>query len=524
MKKITFLLFIFISTFSFAQIVIGNGTNETQGTPFDPYFGHTYSQSIYPASSINATAGNITGLQWYYSGTTTGVLSTDLVIYIAHTSKSTFSSTTDWEPVGNLTQVYSGSISVTGTGYVTITFDTSFPYNGTDNLMIAVDENDPTFGVSADDFYNTAAPSNSSIVRKSDPTNIDPSSPGTGTLSGYVPNVILNGLVSSLPPNCTTLTQSTLINPIGNISWVPSSGASGYNLSIGSTSGASDILPVTDVLNVTTYSLSGLGLTNSTTYYVTLVPYNGAGPVIGCAVLPFTTRPVAVANDLCSGAIAITHETEVPNAAAATPTAGTVINAFDTNTPATVCNAFTGNANDDVWYSFVASASDVTITYELNFDGVATLYSGSCGSLVYVQCADLTVTTAPIVEEITVTGLTVGDTYYTRVYHYQSAQPANGNFNVKVWTPNMSTLGVDDVTADENSFTYFPNPVKNTLTLKAHNNIQNVSVYNMLGQEVLRTAPNTIENEVNMSSLQTGAYIVKVTINDNTKTIRVIKQ
>ncbi|TYB77198.1 T9SS type A sorting domain-containing protein [Bizionia myxarmorum] len=83
------------------------------------------------------------------------------------------------------------------------------------------------------------------------------------------------------------------------------------------------------------------------------------------------------------------------------------------------------------------------------------------------------------------------------------------------------------MTTDEfdspNAFTYYPNPVSNVLNVKAQNNISNVSVYNMLGQEVLRTAPNAVASEVDMSNLQTGAYFVKVTIGNTTKTIRVIK-
>src|SRR5690606_23174128 len=86
-----------------------------------------------------------------------------------------------------------------------------------------------------------------------------------------------------------------------------------------------------------------------------------------------------------------------------------------------------------------------------------------------------------------------------------------------------ATLSVGDVTLDTN-FSYFPNPVKNTLQLNAQSNIQNVSIFNMLGQEVLRTAPNNVNSTVDMSALQTGAYLVKVTINDRTETVRVIKQ
>ena len=88
---------------------------------------------------------------------------------------------------------------------------------------------------------------------------------------------------------------------------------------------------------------------------------------------------------------------------------------------------------------------------------------------------------------------------------------------------SCSTLSVETV-ENQAAFTYYPNPVKNTLTLNAQSNIEMVTMYNMLGQEVLRTSPNTINSEVDMSNLQTGNYFVKVTINDTVQTIRVIKQ
>ena len=62
------------------------------------------------------------------------------------------------------------------------------------------------------------------------------------------------------------------------------------------------------------------------------------------------------------------------------------------------------------------------------------------------------------------------------------------------------------------------------LSLEAQNNIQNVSVYNMLGQEVVRVSPNVVETQLDMSALQVGAYFVKVTINNATKTIKVLKK
>ncbi|MBO3117362.1 VCBS repeat-containing protein [Winogradskyella sp. DF17] len=72
---------------------------------------------------------------------------------------------------------------------------------------------------------------------------------------------------------------------------------------------------------------------------------------------------------------------------------------------------------------------------------------------------------------------------------------------------------------------YYPNPVKNSLTLRAGNDtIKDVKIFNLLGQEVLQTRPNALISEIDMSHLQTGVYIVKINSAAITETVRVIKQ
>ncbi|PWK19514.1 T9SS-dependent choice-of-anchor J family protein [Xanthomarina spongicola] len=88
--------------------------------------------------------------------------------------------------------------------------------------------------------------------------------------------------------------------------------------------------------------------------------------------------------------------------------------------------------------------------------------------------------------------------------------------------PALYNLGIEELSPD--NFSYYPNPVNENLTLKAQKNIENVAIYNMLGQEVLRTAPNTLDSDIDMSNLQPGTYFVKVTVENATKTIKVIKK
>ena len=91
------------------------------------------------------------------------------------------------------------------------------------------------------------------------------------------------------------------------------------------------------------------------------------------------------------------------------------------------------------------------------------------------------------------------------------------------WTLNITgpSLGLED--NDLQAFEYSPNPVKNSLKLKAAGTIEMVSVYNIIGQEVMRTYPNTISNDLDMSDLQSGTYFVKVAVEGNSKTVKIIK-
>lgn len=270
-----------------------------------------------------------------------------------------------------------------------------------------------------------------------------------------------------------------------------------------------------------TSASTGSVLTGDTAYSLFLQTdcgVNGTSAFIG--PLNFTTLNFTpVANDICSGAVAVNVQGNIAMASEAVFEPGSVANTANTDVFGLACNGFTGNSLDDVWYSFVAGSSNVNITANVNFDAVLTLFSGDCNNLVELDCADATAS-GPTVEEINASGLTVGDTYFFRVYFF-GTNPANPNFEFALWTPQ--TLSSTDVLANT-SFSHFPNPVKNTLSLKAQNNIENVTVFNMLGQTVLRVAPNAVESEIDMQTLGNGTYFAQVTINNVTKTIKVLKQ
>ena len=227
-------------------------------------------------------------------------------------------------------------------------------------------------------------------------------------------------------------------------------------------------------------------------------------------------------NDECATAKVIVQDIET-NVGSATVVNGSIIGATDSGIAE---NCGTGGvANDDVWFSFVARTDGVYITIDTPFDGAVELFSttdDTCGTLNFENCADLLGSNA--VEQISASGMMAGKTYFARVYQYETSVPGNGDFTIKIWSDqSLSNENIEN-NVNANEFKLYPNPVQDKLNLRAQDNIENVSIYNMLGQEVLRQAPNKNSSEINMSALQTGSYFVKVTINGVTKTKQIIKR
>ncbi len=114
------------------------------------------------------------------------------------------------------------------------------------------------------------------------------------------------------------------------------------------------------------------------------------------------------------------------------------------------------------------------------------------------------------------TGLVAGDTYYLQVWSNGVEQ---GTFTLR-----LSDDGLGTNTFNNSNFSYYPNPVKNTLNFSYDSAISSVEVFNLLGQKVVSNKFNSNDVQVDMSNLSGGAYMVKITSNDQIKTIKVIKQ
>jgi hypothetical protein len=217
MKKnyLLLLLLCFSITSVFSQVQIGQGTDINVNVPIEPFYGYTYSQVIYTASEINAS-GDITGISYSATAETTLANSSDWTVYMSHTTNSVFTDGTSWIPIEELTQIFTGTVTISD-GIVTINFETPFNYNGTDNLVIAIDENQDGYDLSGHDFYCYSTGQARALVYYSDSINPDPNSPQDGTIKVSNPNINLIGISQECPNAVISL--DGLIAGSASLSW-----------------------------------------------------------------------------------------------------------------------------------------------------------------------------------------------------------------------------------------------------------------------------------------------------------------
>ena len=83
-------------------------------------------------------------------------------------------------------------------------------------------------------------------------------------------------------------------------------------------------------------------------------------------------------------------------------------------------------------------------------------------------------------------------------------------------TVDDSWLNIDENTAN---FEIYPNPTNDKFVVKG-DNINEVEVYNLCGQKVLSVKTDSQNVNVNMSDFATGVYMVKITDNNGSSTVK----
>ena len=342
-----------------------------------------------------------------------------------------------------------------------------------------------------------------------------------GYMNGSPWNISLDDISIDLSPSClavTGLSASNLTTTSADLSWTAGATETAWNLEYGATGfvqGAGTTVAVT----ANSYALTGLAA--NTSYDVYVQADCGAGDT------STWVGPITIFTGYC-----------VPSSSSSSTFIDSV----------TSTGAFSDLNNGADGYSETGYANYFS-TYAIqslagaSFDLTATIVGGTAGFAVWIDYNnDLTFDSTEVVFNTTSYAngpftatialpetLADGDYRMRLMVDYNDSNPNddacafNGtraeaeDYKITI----DSSLGMD--TVSKSNFTYFPNPVNNVLSIKAQASIDSITVYNMLGQTVVRSTPNTTTTTVDMSGLQTGAYFVQVAINNSIETVRVIK-
>ncbi len=179
----------------------------------------------------------------------------------------------------------------------------------------------------------------------------------------------------------------------------------------------------------------------------------------------------------------------------------------------------------DVPIDFSASESIVIKTYSPKADIPVRLKLENEDGSQFIEL-DVNTTVVDDWEELTwdFTGMTSGIDFTKVVvlFEFIVDLPGDGSTyyfdDIEVFVP----LGTDENTIV--GFVFYPNPTLGIVNLSAESNIEKVEVYNMLGQIVINQSIDAVTSELNISELATETYLMKVTINGEVGTYRIVKE
>ncbi len=183
----------------------------------------------------------------------------------------------------------------------------------------------------------------------------------------------------------------------------------------------------------------------------------------------------------------------------------------------TGCNTEPARA---VWYKFTAPI-DGQVQAEIGFIPAA-------GGVIFYTAANENVTAANELTWVDQPENICGANIFSSIEatagttYYLFAALVDGFDRADVSVDLSGILGTEDNTFQD--FTYYPNPLTNELNLSAKKNIDEVSIFNLMGQKVFSQKINATKKSIDLSHLQPGMYVMNVNADGNSATYKIIKQ
>jgi len=363
-------------------------------------------------------------------------------------------------------------------------FDFSVAYQSISGVAIWIDWNDNGIFEADERIFNTT----SFVIGSVSGTIYVPMS----ALETYRMRVLCSFLVTNPNDPCIVSTSSGEVEdytidvqiPCSPITSINTSGVTQTSIDVSWTAGATETS-----WNIE-YGTAGFTQGSGTTLNGVTNPYTITGLTAG------TSYDVYVQADCGNGN---TSTWEMVNFT--TDAAFSCPNPLNAGTVTTTPNSGSAQSTFDVTATGYDTGGDVTYTWEKSEDNGATwILVGTANNSTYT---DLIGEIAPDSGEVE---------YRLTISCGGNTASATGTFTTTV---NITTF-------DLFGFSYHPNPVNDILHFSSNSKIENVTINNILGQEINANL-NSDNTTLDMSNLPSGNYFVKVTIEGVSKTIKVIK-
>ena len=233
-------------------ITIGNATTTSTYLPSYSFYNYGLSQQIYTADELNGSKV-ITGIAVMPQTITQ---QRTYEIYLAHTPATGFSGSylhpSDMMKVKNATP-----INLVADQWIYFNFDTTFAYNGSDNLLVCFRDMTGTY-VSGNAFYAHSHNLNS-LYSYQDGSAYDPFTQSTGTSTSYRNNMRFLGSGCSESASCANpaVFVSNVDTAEIEISWIPGYGENSWDVDY-RLDGASTWTSLLTATSLTSYTVTGL--------------------------------------------------------------------------------------------------------------------------------------------------------------------------------------------------------------------------------------------------------------------------
>lgn len=201
---------------------------KTYAMPINNYYKYSYVQEIFDAAELQA--GTISSIAFNYAYYNAMTKATDVDIYLGHTTKSVFATSSDWVDINDLVLVYQGALNCSE-GWNTFALNTPFDYNGTDNLVIAIYDKTTAYDGQYYTFYAMFTTGNKSLIYQNDNIACPPDNPASGTLK-TLRNEMQFCFEPQACPKVTNLQAQDITAHEAQITWTPGGSEMEWNMII----------------------------------------------------------------------------------------------------------------------------------------------------------------------------------------------------------------------------------------------------------------------------------------------------